>query len=86
MIYTAILQLLQTYFLIFSGYFLVCNAFLTSESSFQDLVMLCYVSEPELVSKQYGCEKICLNYLILLDIDNILLNIVRYLLILSDID
>ena len=47
--------------------------------------MLCNVSEPEKVSKQYGCTKVGLNYLILLDIDNILSNIVRYLLILSDI-
>ena len=50
------------------------------------LVMLCYVSEPEKVSKLYGCAKVGLNDLILLDEGNILSNIVRYLLILSDID
>ena len=53
--------------------------------------MLCYVmlSEPEKVSKQYGCAKDGLTSMILLDIDNILpnvvgyaLNIVRYCLIL----
>ena len=48
--------------------------------------MLCYVSEPKKVSKQYGCAKVGLNDLILLDKGNISSNIVRYLLILSDID
>ena len=48
--------------------------------------MLCYVSEPEKVSKQYGCAKVGLNDLIWLDKDNISSNIVRYLLILSDIE
>ena len=50
------------------------------------MFMLCYVSEPEKVSKQYGCAKVGLNDLILLDKGNISSNIVRYLLILSDID
>ena len=45
-------------------------------------VMLC---QPEKVSKQFGRAKVGLHSLILLDIDNILSNIVRYLLILSDI-
>ena len=48
--------------------------------------MYCDVSEPEKVLKQYGCAKVDLNDLILLDKGNILSNIVRYLLILSDID
>ena len=47
--------------------------------------MLCYVSEPEKVSEQYGCVRVGLDDLILLDNGNILSNIVRYLLILSDI-
>ena len=38
-------------------------------------VMLCYVSEPKKVSKQCGHAKVGLNYLSLLDIDNILLGI-----------
>ena len=37
------------------------------------------------VSKQYGCAKVGLNDLILLDLGNIFLDIVRYLLLLSDI-
>ena len=48
-------------------------------------VMQCNVGEPEKVSKQYGCAKVGLKSIILLDIDNILSNIVRYLLILSNI-
>ena len=44
--------------------------------------MLC---ETEKVSKQFCCAKVGLNSLILLDIDNILLNIDMYLLILADI-
>ena len=48
-------------------------------------VMLCYVSEPKKVSKQCGRAKVGLNTIILLHIHNILSNIVRYLLILSDI-
>ena len=41
--------------------------------------------QPEKVSKQYGCAKVGLKSIILLDIDNILSYIVRYLLILSNI-
>ena len=48
-------------------------------------VMLCYVSQPEKVSKQSGCAKVDLTHLILLAKGNISSNIVRYLLILSDI-
>ena len=40
------------------------------------------VSEPTKVTKEYGCAKLDLNSLILLDMNNILLNIVSYLLIL----
>ena len=49
--------------------------------------MLCYVmlSQPEKVSKQYGCAKVCRNSLILLNMPNISSNIVWYLLILSNI-
>ena len=47
--------------------------------------MLCNVSQPEKVSKQYGCAKVGLNFIILLNIDNTSSNIVRYLLILSNI-
>ena len=42
--------------------------------------MYCYVSVPEKVSDQYGCAKVGLNYMILLDLGNILLTIVWYLL------
>ena len=42
------------------------------------------LSEPEKVSKQYGCAKVGLTSLILLDINNILSNIVRCLQLLSD--
>ena len=48
-------------------------------------VMLCYVSEPKKVSKQCGPAKVGLNSIILLDVDNILSNNVRYLRILSNI-
>ena len=47
--------------------------------------MLSYVSEPKKVSKQCGRAKVGLDTIILLHIHNILSNIVRYLLILSDI-
>ena len=43
------------------------------------------LSQPEKLIKQYGCAKVGLNSQILLDIDDISLNIVRYLLIKSDI-
>ena len=42
--------------------------------------MLCNVSEPKKVSNHYGFAKVGLDYLILLDIDNILVNIVKYFL------
>ena len=51
----------------FSFLSLILTKNLTSES----YVMLCNVSEPEKVLKQYGCAKVGLNYLLLLDIDNI---------------
>ena len=41
--------------------------------------------EPKKVLKQYGCAKLGLNSIILLENDNILSNIARYLLILSNI-
>ena len=47
--------------------------------------MLCNVSQPEKVSKQYRRAKVGLISLILLDRHNISSNIVLYLLILSDI-
>ena len=63
------------------------NLFLTSESSYYNSFMLCNIMlcQPEKVSKQYGCAKVGLKSLIMFDIDNISLNIVRYLLKLSDI-
>ena len=51
----------------------------THEPWDQDGCCSCYVSE----LKKYGCSKVGLNSLILLDIDNILSNIVRDLLIVS---